>query len=134
MNLNEYIIKSTGVLHLGAHTGQEAGYYHSLNKSVLWVEAMPNVFKQLTKNISQYHNQEAINALITDLDNQIYNFNVSNNWNGVSSSIFEFGDYGSGENSLWPSLNLTMVDQIQLEMNHLLKLLQFYLKLPIRFR
>jgi FkbM family methyltransferase len=114
MNLNEYIIKSTGVLHLGAHTGQEAGFYHSLNKSVVWVEAIPNVFKQLTENISQYHNQEAINALITDLDDQIYNFNVSNNWNGVSSSIFEFGDYGSGENSLWPSLNLTMVNQIQL--------------------
>jgi FkbM family methyltransferase len=114
MNLNEYIIKSTGVLHLGAHTGQEAGYYHSLNKSVVWVEAMPNIFKQLSENISQYQNQQAINALISDLDDQMYNFNVSNNWDGVSSSIFEFGDYGSGKNSLWPDLNLTMINQIQL--------------------
>lgn len=114
MNFNEYIEKSTGVLHLGAHVGQESNYYHSLNKPVVWVEAMPNVFEKLIENIDKYHNQQAINALITDIDNQIYNFNVSNNWDGVSSSIFEFGDYGSGKNSLWPNLNLTMIKQIQL--------------------
>lgn len=112
--VNEYIKKANGVLHLGAHAGQEAANYHSLNKPVVWVEAMPHVFDRLVKNVSQYHNQKAICALITDFDNEKYTFNISNNVDGVSSSIFEFGDYSSGKNSLWPELNLNMINKIEL--------------------
>ena len=43
-----------------------------------------------------------------------HSFNVSNFKEGVSSSIFEFGDYSSGKNSLWPTLNLTMIDKLEL--------------------
>ena len=52
--------------------------------------------------------------LITDFDNEKYTFNISNNVDGVSSSIFEFGDYSSGKNSLWPELNLNMINKIEL--------------------
>lgn len=112
--INEHISKSTGVLHLGAHAGQEAGSYFNLNKSVIWVEAIPHVYEKLVCNIEKFNNQQAFCALITDTDNQSYTFNVSNNTGGVSSSIYEFGDYSSGKNSLWPGLNLTMVDKIDL--------------------
>ncbi len=72
--VNEHIKKSNGVLHLGAHAGQEALNYYSFNKPVVWVEAMPHVFDRLVENVSQYHNQKAICALITDLDNEKYLF------------------------------------------------------------
>ena len=112
--INEHISKSTGVFHLGAHVGQEAENYFNLNKSVIWVEAMPHVHEKLISNIEKFHNQQAFCALITDKDNQQYTFNVSNFKEGVSSSIFEFGDYSSGKNSLWPTLNLTMIDKLEL--------------------
>ena len=76
--INEHISKSTGVFHLGAHVGQEAENYFNLNKSVIWVEAMPHVHEKLISNIEKFHNQQAFCALITDKDNQQYTFNVSN--------------------------------------------------------
>ena len=41
-------------------------------------------------------------------------FHISNNQQGVSSSLFEFGEYGTGEKSLWPELNLSMIQKISL--------------------
>ena len=43
---------------------------------------------------------------------------------GVSSSIFQFGPYGSGERTLWPDLNLNMESEITLPMIRLDTLLK----------
>lgn len=106
--IEHYIKSSTGVLHLGAHKGQEAPRYHKLEKPVVWVEAIPDIFAVLKQNVSSYPDQKALCALLADVDGKQFEFNISNNWEGVSSSIFEFGEYGSGKKSLWPELGLDM--------------------------
>ena len=47
----KYIINSKGVLHLGGHRGTEAAVYDWLNKKVLWIEAIPEIFKELEKKV-----------------------------------------------------------------------------------
>ena len=51
--LFDNIVKNSksGVLHIGAHLGQEAESYDSANAKVIWVEAIPDVFKQLEIDI-----------------------------------------------------------------------------------
>jgi FkbM family methyltransferase len=98
---------SKGIIHVGAHKGQEAEFYASNNKSVIWVEALPQVFATLEKKVAEYPNQQAINALVTDTDGKEYKFNISNN--SVSSSLFEFGD---AKDNLFPQLK--MVDSARL--------------------
>jgi len=112
--IDHYIAKSSGVLHLGAHKGQERVQYHKLNKRVLWVEANPYIFKELSQNLINYPLQEGFCALLGSIDGTIHDFYLSNNSEGVSSSIFEFGQFGTGPQSLWPNLNLQMTDTLSL--------------------
>ncbi|GGA56368.1 FkbM family methyltransferase [Okeania sp. KiyG1] len=98
---------SQGIIHVGAHKGQEAEFYATHNKSVIWIEALPKVFQFLQKKIAKYPSQKAINALVTDTDGKEYKFNISNN--SVSSSLFEFGD---AKGKLYP--RLTMVNSVYL--------------------
>jgi FkbM family methyltransferase len=117
--LDQHLRQSKGILHLGAHVGQEAEYYSGLSKPVIWIEAMPNIYGRLTENIKKYSNQLALNALLTDKDNVIHAFNISNYLDGVSSSIFKFGKYSEGEKTLWPKHNLHMVDSVNLSSTRL---------------
>ena len=66
--LNEIksILNSEGILHLGAHRGKEAETYSWFNKPVLWIEANPMIFEDLTDNIRLYYKQEALNLLLGD--------------------------------------------------------------------
>ena len=112
--LDQYRNITKGVLHLGAHKGQERDAYQSLSLKVLWVEANPEVFNNLKLNIFSYANQEAFCALLADVNGKQIDFNISNNSDGVSSSIFDFGEYAKGSESLWPNLNLDMVNKITL--------------------
>lgn len=120
------IKSSNGILHIGAHKGQEAEKYALLGKSVVWIEAIPQIYKKLVKNISKYKNQIAINALVADKDYKEYMFKISNN-DGMSSSIFDFGEYSSGKKSLWPQLKLKMVDRIKLKSKTLKSIYKEYL-------
>lgn len=87
----KYDIQSRGVLHIGASSGQEAQMYHDckINRA-LWIEAIPDVFEQLKKNIEKFPNSLAINACVSDEDGKEVNFNISSN-DGESSSFLEFG-------------------------------------------
>jgi FkbM family methyltransferase len=110
---------STGVLHLGAHLGQEAADYAKSGKPVIWVEALPHIHARLVERLKDFPNQTAYCAVLGDVAGRKVTFKVSNNWEGVSSSIFEFGSFGSGKDSLWPELGLKMVSTIDLEMTTL---------------
>ncbi len=85
------IMDCTGVLHIGAHRGSESHIYYWFGKDVVWVEANPEIFEELKLNIYPYANQKAFNYLITNKDDELVNFNISNN-DGASSSIFSFGE------------------------------------------
>ena len=113
-----------GVLHLGAHIGHEAPTYARANKPVVWVEAMPDIYGQLVARLRDFPRQRAVCALLGDVDGPQQTFLVSNNNGGVSSSLFQFGRYGSGTESLWPELDLHMVAELRLPMMTLDSLLR----------
>ncbi|MCX6735918.1 MAG: FkbM family methyltransferase [Candidatus Parcubacteria bacterium] len=74
-----------GIIHLGAHIGQEAEDY-SFVKHVLWIEGNPDIMPELEKNISKYPGQTAFQALVSDVDGEDVDFQVTSN--GQSSSMF----------------------------------------------
>ena len=108
---NEFIKKSDGILHIGAHLGQESSRYFTLGVPVLWVEALPNIYHNLLKNIGVFPNQNAICALLGDQNDIDVKFNLASN-NFASSSIFEFGDELGFD-------GLSMNSQISLRMKRL---------------
>lgn len=89
--INDLNIKITGVLHIGAHECEELPFYNNYlnlsNNDIIWLEAINElVIKNQNKNIPNvYH------AVITDKDNDIVNFNISNNYQ--SSSVLKFGTH-----------------------------------------
>jgi FkbM family methyltransferase len=87
--LQDYQIKATGVLHIGASTGQEleAYYANGITRSV-WIEANPALITVLTENCAKYPDAIVINACISDVDGQDVELNISNN-EGQSSSMLE---------------------------------------------
>jgi FkbM family methyltransferase len=98
---------ASGVLHIGAHFGEERFLYSELNKPVLWIEAVPDYFQLLAANISGFANQEARLLLLSDSEKQA-DFFIANN-EGASSSLFRFAENNGFENS-----GLRMERQIRL--------------------
>lgn len=89
----KYGIRPDGVLHLGASEGQERDVYarHKVN-SVIWVEAIPEVFNKLCENISDYPGQDAMMLCVGKDEGREVVFNVSNN-EAQSSSYLELGHH-----------------------------------------
>ena len=82
----ENLIKaSKGVIHIGAHYGQEGKLYDELNKKVIWIEALPMVYEKLQLNISGFKNQKALCALLGDKEKENVKVNLSNNDYSASS-------------------------------------------------
>ncbi len=89
----KYRFQPQGVLHVGANVGEEANAYHNLKvNKVVWIEAHLEIFRKLQYNLRKYHNQEALNYCIGDVEGKDVVFNVSNNWS-QSSSILELGTH-----------------------------------------
>lgn len=87
--LKSHLKKSDSIIHVGASWGQEREDYNNYGLEVLWIEAIPSVFKSLQENIKEYPKQFALNELVTDVDDKEYTFNLSSN-KGASSSIYDF--------------------------------------------
>ena len=102
MLVEKYSIKTKGVLHCGASTGQEyEAYKRNGFKNIVWVEAIPSVYEQLAAAITErYKSSESfpldyvcelpINACVSDVDGQEVDFHISNN-EGQSSSFLPLG-------------------------------------------
>jgi FkbM family methyltransferase len=94
-----FLKRVTGVVHVGANTGQERHLYRELGLRVVWIEANPDVFERLLANLTGFDNQIALNALITDTDYKDYEFHIANN-DGASSSIFNLNHH----RDIWPEV------------------------------
>jgi FkbM family methyltransferase len=105
------LIGSKGVLHIGAHEGQEANYYKDLGLRVMWVEAIPEKYKILKKRLLTFSEQKCVNALLGSQNQKNIKFFLSSN-DSQSSSIYDFGNQVQVK-------NLIMVDSIELEMKRL---------------
>ena len=95
-----FLSSASGVVHVGASVGQERDRYEEYGLNVLWVEPLPNIFTILENNIKHLHRQRAVQALVTDKDNQSYPFHVANN-DGHSSSILELKHH----KNIWPDVS-----------------------------
>lgn len=89
--LTKYNIKPTGCLHIGANVGEERHDYASAGMRVIWIEANPELFGTLTKNLKEVKDQYAFNYCVGDeeIDSVLH---ISNNA-GQSSSIMELGTH-----------------------------------------
>lgn len=96
---NRFLRYARGVVHIGAHEGQEAEYYASLGLPVLWVEALSEAYWKLRANIAQYPNQVAYLTLLDSGDGKERKVGIANN-GGQSSSIFELGRH----KEVWPEV------------------------------
>jgi FkbM family methyltransferase len=96
---NKIFKKVSGVIHVGANTGQEIQLYSKYGLSVVWIEPIPDVFRKLQSNLKGIQGQLAIEGLVTDLDNVEYHFHLANN-NGASSSILELNLH----KDIWPGV------------------------------
>lgn len=89
----KYSIKPEGVLHIGANNAAECEtYYANGVKRSVWIEALPDVYKELKEVVSKYPKTIALNACVSDVDGHTVQFNVSSN-HGESSSMLEFGSH-----------------------------------------
>src|SRR5882762_6712763 len=65
-NPDRFLARISGVIHVGAHAGEERDQYAKLGLRVIWIEPIPEVFERLQANIAGYPDQRAIQSLITD--------------------------------------------------------------------
>lgn len=85
-------IKPSGVLHVGANTGQEAEFYYENGvKEVIWVEAHGPTFEKLKDNVRIFPGTVCIQACVSDRYSETY-FNIANN-ESQSSSLLELGHH-----------------------------------------
>jgi FkbM family methyltransferase len=91
-NIRERIIfNAGGVLHVGAHEGQESDIYAKLGVRVMWIEAIPEKYLILVKNLLKHDNQYAKCILLGSKNIKKHKFYLSSN-DKQSSSIYNFGD------------------------------------------
>ncbi|MEX2142871.1 MAG: FkbM family methyltransferase [Pirellulales bacterium] len=95
-----FLKEVSGVIHVGANTGQERIQYHRCGLRVLWIEPVPEVFARLKANLKRYPRQSAYLGLITDRDDLEYEFHIANN-DGQSSSIFDLKMH----KDVWPDVD-----------------------------
>ena len=98
--VNSFLRKVSGVIHVGANSGQERETYEMHGLRVFWVEPIPELFNELQENIRTYPKQRAANYLVSDQDDKEYLFHIANN-KGESSSIFDLKHH----KDIWPKID-----------------------------
>lgn len=78
-------VKPRGVIHLGAHVGQEIPVYSKWGVPVAWVEANADLIPELEKNVKGLPGHMVYHAAIWSKDDEQLPFFVANN--GGSSSL-----------------------------------------------
>jgi FkbM family methyltransferase len=96
---DRFLQRVPGVIHVGANTGQERDRYRLLGLRVIWIEPIPEVFEELTRNIRDIPGQRAVRALVTDRDGAEYDFHIATN-QGASSSILDLKEH----RGIWPDV------------------------------
>lgn len=100
---------SQGVLHIGAHLGQESKMYQSSRTQVIWIEAIPEIAARLSEDLHNIPEQKVITALLGKKNLEHVKLNLSSN-NFESSSIYEFGsEIGFSNLRMTASIQLPML-------------------------
>jgi len=96
---DRFLKRVSGVVHVGANSGQERTLYEQFGLRVIWIEPIPEVFEMLKANLQGHPRQAAFQYLVTDQDDVEYVFHIANNA-GASSSIFELNLH----KDIWPEV------------------------------
>lgn len=99
-NPDRFLKEASGVIHVGANSGQERDTYKEFGLRVIWIEPIPEVFQTLRTNLDGYSGQLALQYLVTDQDNSEHTFHIANN-GGESSSILDFKMH----EDIWPHIH-----------------------------
>jgi FkbM family methyltransferase len=105
--LDSFLKEVSGVIHVGANTGQERHRYAALGLNVLWVEPNPVVFEELRSNIADLPNQSACRYLVAEEQGKEYTFHISNG-GAQASSILDMAKV----QDIWPDVEFTHEIQI----------------------
>jgi FkbM family methyltransferase len=97
-----FLRRISGVIHVGAHVGQECDIYYEHGLNVLWIEPIPRIFQTLSKAIRNYPRQSAASCLVADVDGKDCALHVSSN-HGASSSILDL----AAHKDIWPEISFT---------------------------
>lgn len=86
---NKYNINARGIIHIGAHTGEEKNLYDKLNikNTTIWIEANPDLIISLKNNVK---NDIVINEVISDKEETVKFYitkNLEDDNNKQSSSL-----------------------------------------------
>ena len=97
-----------GVLHIGAHKGEEIQAYTECGiKQILWVEANKHIMKDLYDQTKMFPlKQQYINEILSDVEGEKVRFNVTNDTQ--CSSILPFGTL----NKHHPNINIVEVREL----------------------
>ncbi len=101
-----FLREARGVIHVGAHAGQERDLYGDL--PVVWIEALEQAYDVLRERIADKPNQRALLQLVAD--GKRYKFGVANNA-GQSSSIYDFKLH----EEMWPDVGYVASVEIKSE-------------------
>ena len=89
-------INPKGILHIGAHEGEEYEIYRKAGwlteGKIIWVEAQPDLARRL-QILEPSQNSRVISAAAWDIDNLDLDLNIASN--SQSSSLFEFGSHSN---------------------------------------
>ncbi len=89
----KYKFTPGGVVHVGAHEGQELSEYHKIGiEKMIFIEALPEIYTRLVKHCEPYPEVLCFNECIGAVDNEWITFHVANN-DGQSSSFLELGTH-----------------------------------------
>ena len=104
----QYSFMPSGIIHIGAHLGEESQKYQELGiQEVVWVEANPVICEKLKNNVSSLPGNITINSLISESDGDKIPFYITNN--GESSSLLQLDKHKIHH----PHIHVT--EEIQLE-------------------
>lgn len=99
---DSFLDTAKGVIHIGAHRGQEIRDYAKRKLRVLWIEANPETFPHLQANLRGHSKQKCLLGLIGSKNNKQKGFYISSN-DGASSSIFPLDE----SSTIWPNLKIS---------------------------
>jgi len=95
--VHTFNVKPSGVLHVGAHRGEESSEYQRFGwGNVVWVEAQPDLVRELIDRLPEPENC-VIEAAVWDESGVELDFNIASN--GQSSSLLDLGSHA--ENYPW---------------------------------
>jgi len=102
----DWNLSVSGVLHVGAHTGEEAAQYESASWTpVIWIEAQPDLARDLRQKLNpELH--KVIEAAIFDKNDIELSMNISSN--SQSSSLLNFGTHKLDYPEITITNNLTV--------------------------